>query len=109
MILTFKTSKLEREFAEEKRLRKAYGEQADRIMQRIAVLEAATSLAMVPTIRPERCHPMTHDRAGQFAVDLKHPYRLVFAPTPPVPKLSDGRIDAMQVTAITILEVVDYH
>jgi len=107
--LTFKSAKLEREFGDEKRLKRAYGDQAGHIMRRLAVLEAATNLAVVPTARPERCHLMTGDRAGHFAVDLKQPYRLVFEPTPPVPMLPDGSIDRMHVTAITILEVVDYH
>lgn len=109
MQLTFKSTKLEREFSDEKRLKKVYGEQAAVIMRRLAVLEAATNLAMVPVARPERCHLMTGDRAGKFAVDLKQPYRLVFEPNPPVPRLPDGSIDRTRVTAVVILEVVDYH
>lgn len=43
-------------------------------------------------------------------MDLVHPYRLVFEPAhDPVPRTTDGGIDIDRVTAITIMEVVDYH
>ena len=45
-----------------------------------------------------------------FAIDLVHPFRLVFEPNhDPLPRRKDGGIDLEQVTAIKILEVVDYH
>ena len=50
------------------------------------------------------------NRDGQFAVDLFHPHRLVFEPNHrPLPRKDDGGIDTEQVTAITILDVIDYH
>ena len=43
-------------------------------------------------------------------MDLVQPYRLVFeANHEPVPREEDGGIDTQQVTAITLLDVVDYH
>ena len=80
------------------------------IMMRMAVLKAARSLALVPTTPPDRCHQLSGDRHEQFAVDLVHPHRLVFEPShQPLPRRSDGGIDTEQVTAITILDVIDYH
>ena len=39
-----------------------------------------------------------------------HPYRLVFEPGhAPLPRTEDGGVDAGQVTAIVIVEVIDYH
>ena len=65
---------------------------------------------MVPTTSPERRHLLSSGRRGQYAVDLVHPYRLVFEPDhDPVPRTADGGIDIDRVTAITIMEVVDYH
>lgn len=65
---------------------------------------------MVPTIPPVRRHLLSGGRGGQYAVDLVHPHRLVFEPThDPVPRTTDGGIDIDRVTAITIMEVVDYH
>ena len=44
------------------------------------------------------------------AVDLIHPYRLVLeAGLEPIPCKDDGGIDAEEIMAITILEVVDCH
>ena len=79
-------------------------------MTRLAVLSEAPTLLMVPTIPPNRCHQLHGNRAGQFAVDLVHPHRLVFAPNhDPIPVKADGGIDMEQVTAITVIEIVDYH
>lgn len=76
----------------------------------MAVLQAADTLADVPKIKPDRCHSLTGSKKRQFAVDLKHPYRLVFAPNhEPVPQKYDGGIDLSKVTAILILNVEDYH
>ena len=79
-------------------------------MVRLAVLKNARNLSQVPARRPERRHMLTGNRQGQYAVDLAHPYRLVFVPNhDPVPRLDDGGVDLERVTAITIIEVVDYH
>ena len=76
----------------------------------MAVLRAARSLALVPTTPPDRRHQLSGDRYEQFAVDLVQPYRLVLeANHEPVPRREDGGIDTERVTAITILDVVDYH
>jgi proteic killer suppression protein len=58
---------------------------------------------------PGRCHEITANRAGQFALDLDHPYRLIFKPHPPVPLKADGGIDWPMVTQIVIIGVEDYH
>ena len=44
----------------------------------MAVLNAASDLALVPTTPPERMNQLTEKLNGQFAVDLVHPLRLVF-------------------------------
>jgi len=76
----------------------------------MAVLLSAASLADIPTVPPERCHAMKGDRKGQYAVNVVHPYRLVFEPDhDPVPRSADGGVDLAAVTAIVIIEVVDYH
>ena len=80
------------------------------IMTRLAVLRAAPNFAVVPATPPDRVHALRGDRAGQFAVDLVHPHRLVFEPNhEPLPRLEDGGLDAGQVTAIVLVEVTDYH
>ena len=59
---------------------------------------------------PGGCHELREDRAGQLAVDVTKNLRLIFRPTEdPPPAKDDGGLDWKAVTAITILEVADYH
>ena len=111
MIIAFRTRKLQKTFNAAAALQRAYGARMARaIMMRMAVLKAARNLELVPTTPPERRHQLVGDRDEQFAVALVHPYRLVFeANHEPIPRKDDGGIDTEQVTAITILDVVDYH
>jgi proteic killer suppression protein len=109
--VSFRTSHLLKTFNSEKALVREYGPRnAKRIAIRMAVLFAAPNLAAVPKSKPDRCHPLKGTRDGQFAVDLEHPFRLVFSPDhDPVARSEDGSIDMSQVTAIKIQEVEDYH
>jgi len=55
-------------------------------------------------------HELKSDRRGQLAVDVSKNERLVFEPADdPPPTKPDGGLDWSQVTAVRILEVVDYH
>jgi proteic killer suppression protein len=76
---------------------------------RLASLLAAENLVDMDKV-PGHCHALTEDRAGQFALDLWGPYRLIFEPAnDPVPRTSDQGIDRPQVTQVRILEIADYH
>jgi len=109
--IAFKTRKLAKIFNSEKELQKKYGApMMRRIAARLAVLKNARTLSMVPSTPPERLHPLRGKRKGQHAVDLVHPYRLILQPNhDPLPRGKDGSLDTEQVTAITIIEVTDYH
>jgi proteic killer suppression protein len=111
MNIAFARRKLEKTFNSQTALKKAFGDRMARIVaMRMAVLRHARTLSMVPVTRPERRHLLEGNRAGQYAVDLVHPKRLVFEPNhDPVPRKEDGGINTDQVTAITIVEVIDYH
>ncbi len=83
---------------------------AAKLRQRLSELKAAENLQQTSHLPPARCHELTGNRKGQFSVDLVHPFRLVFKPyEEPIPKTEDGSIDRVKVTAIIIVEVVDYH
>jgi proteic killer suppression protein len=110
MDITFASSKLEKIFNAERLLKKEYGENGRVIMRRMILLRAAKNLAEIPSVKPERCHPLKGNRKGQYAVDLKHPYRLVFnIQNNPIPLLDDDGVDLAKVDAIKILSVEDYH
>ena len=111
MDISFRTRKLQKVFEKPGELKRSYGVRNESALKaRLIVLYKAANLSRVPTIPPERRHQLKGKRKEQFAVDLVHPHRLIFEPDhEPVPLKNDGGIDLEQVTAITILEVLDYH
>ena len=113
MDISFKSTKLEKEFNEGKRLKKVHGDlRAKKIGLRLAEFRAAISLNdfWPPKSGPARCHELTGKRKGELSVDLDHPYRLIFVPNhEPVPLKPDGGLDWKQVTAIMITEIEDTH
>lgn len=90
---------------------RAFGKACARKLKlRLAFLKAAPTLKDVPTEKPHRRHQLTGDRKGEFAVDLEHPFRLMFEPTDMgACRGTDGAVDVSKVTEIRILEVKDYH
>ncbi len=111
MEVSFSTRKLAKVCNSAKEIKASFGQRmADKLQQRLFELQAAETLDDVPRLPPPRCHEMTGDRKGQLAVDLVHPFRLVFSPDhDPLPKKADGGLDWKQVTHIVIDEVTDYH
>ena len=111
MEVGFERKKLARIFNSEKEIVRVYGSKLGKcIMSRLAVLEAAGSLMEIPVTPPFRRHELKQNRKGQIAVDLEHPFRLVFKPNHnPVPVKKDGGLDLKNISAITILKVDDYH
>lgn len=111
MDIVFRRRKLEKIFNLESALKKNFGDRmAKTIMMRMAVLKNAQTLSLVPTSKPDRRHQLKGDRDEHYAVDLVHPFRLIFEPNhDPIPYNDDGSVDIDKVTAITIIEVIDYH
>jgi plasmid maintenance system killer protein len=90
--------------------RKLGSERAKLLQRRLEQLRYAESLEVMRNIQQARCHELKGDRAGQLAVDLKHPYRLIFeVADDPIPMQPTGGLDWKNVRSIRILEVVDYH
>lgn len=98
MNITYKNKKIEAVCKDYTKAVKAYGEDiAFKIHQRIDQIEAAESVEEMIAFRIGRCHKLKHDRVGEYAVDLTHPYRLVF------------EVKGQEIQIANILEVVDYH
>lgn len=77
---------------------RAYGrEMSEKIQMRIDQIRAADTIEEMIQYRIGRCHPLTNKRKGQYAVDLVHPYRLVF----------EKHGNEIQIAHIK--EIVDYH
>ena len=96
--ITYRNRKIERICTNAEAAERAYGrDMADKIHQRIDELSAADTIEMMIQYHIGRCHPLSQDRKGQYALDLVHPYRLVFS--------KSG--DKIQIA--NVIEIVDYH
>lgn len=98
MNITYANKQLKAICTNAEKARRKYGQaMADKIHQRIDEIKASDSIEIMLKFKVGRCHCLKENRKNQYAVDLVHPYRLVFT------KLGD----AIQVAHI--LEIVDYH
>lgn len=111
MNIYFKTKRLQKSCSNVKEMQKRYGKEcADKLSQRLGEIKAFKNLEQLHMLPQARCHALKNNRAGQYAVDLKQPFRLIFIPyNDPVPLKEDGGYDLSKITAVTILEVGDYH
>lgn len=79
MDITYKSNKIEKICTDAKISDRTYGnEMSEKIQMRIGEIEAADTVEEMIKYRIGRCHPLINNRKGQYAVDLVHPYRLVF-------------------------------
>lgn len=98
MEITYKSKKMKSVCTDAKVADRTYGnEMAEKIQMRVDEIKAADTVEEMIRFRIGRCHPLTNNRKGQYAVDLVHPYRLVFE--------KHGN----DVQIAHIMEIVDYH
>lgn len=111
MRIEFRSRLLQQDCNSAKKSARRWGpENAQRLGQRLQEMEAADNLAQLYALPGARCHQLGGDRDEQFAVDLKHPMRLIFeVADDPVPRKIDGGIDLAKVTSVEVVEVGDYH
>lgn len=98
MIITYKNNKIKKVCTNVSEAEKRHGlEMAEKIMLRIDQISAALSVEMMIQFRIGRCHQLKGNRKNQFAVDLVHPYRLVFEKK------------GTEIQIANIIEIIDYH
>jgi len=91
-------------------IRKHGPRRATLLRRRLDQFRAAENLEVLRSLPQVRCHELKGDRAGTLAVDLDHPYRLIFEPANnPVPRKPDGGLYWTAITVIRVLCVEDYH
>ena len=102
---------MEKTSSDKSLLNRRYGARcAGLIQERLDQFGKAKNLAGLRSVPKGRCHELKGKRKGTLAVDLEHPFRLIFEPANnPIPKKPDGGLDWEEVTAIRILSVEDYH
>lgn len=101
MDIVFDDSKFEKQCNDHKLLvRKKGQERAKKIRQR---LDDMRNL-------PGNCHELSGDKSGWLSLDLDGPYRLLFEPAnDPIPQKSDGGMDWINITAVSIIGIEDTH
>jgi proteic killer suppression protein len=104
--ISFKTKKLEKVCSSEAKLNREYGILSRTIMSRLSFLKSAPNLEDVPHHPPHRRHKLKGEYQGMFAVDIKHPKRLIFQPVNIHP---DDEISLKEVVSIEIIAITDYH
>ena len=110
MEISFKKNKLKKQFEDENKMTKAFGDRAGRLQMRLSTLMAASCLADISSDPPDCCHPLSGQRNEQFAITITKNWRLIFeVDHEDIPLLEDGGINLEAVTKICIVEVVDYH
>jgi proteic killer suppression protein len=70
---------------------------AELIHRRVDQLQSADSVEMLVQFSIGRCHQLVGNRKGEYAMDLVHPYRLVFEK------------DKEDVKLVQIINIEDYH
>lgn len=74
MDITYSNTKIKKICMNAKVAERAYGiRMAEKIHQRINELSAADTVEMMIQYHIGRCHPLTNNRKGQYALDLVHP------------------------------------
>lgn len=98
MQIQYKNSRIEKVCTNASEAERKHGREiAEKLQLRIDQISAALSVEMMIQFKIGRCHPLKGKRKNQYAVDLVHPYRLVFE------KIGD------QIQIANIMEIVDYH
>lgn len=98
MLIQYKNRQIQRVCTVASVAERKYGKRmAEKIQQRVDEIMAADTVELMIQFRIGRCHPLKGDRKGQYAVDLVHPYRLVF------------KTRGTEVQIACILMIEDYH
>ncbi|CUH93791.1 type II toxin-antitoxin system RelE/ParE family toxin [Herbinix luporum] len=96
--IKYRTKKLEKICTNANEAEKKLGKRmAEKLHHRIDEISAAPSVEIMLQFGIGRCHPLKGNRKSQYAVDLLHPYRLVFE------KIGN------EIQIANIIEIVNYH
>lgn len=89
--------------------RKLGNNQAKLLHKRLNDLHDAENFSVLIDL-PGHHHPLTENRAGQWACSLEQPYRLIYKPVIPLElALSEEQIKLTQLVEVSIIEISDYH
>ena len=110
MDVTFTDKKLEQCSQDERYCAKYLGARRAKIfLKRFLTLKDAETLEDVRFVAGN-FHELVGNRKGQWACDLDQPYRLIFEPhLKPVPTSANGNYIWIEIKAVEIVEISNYH
>jgi len=110
MEIFYGDNKFKKQLSNSTEIKKAYGINAKIIAIRLAQISAAFSLQVLMTVPGAKCHALTGDMKGSWAISVSGNDRLIFYIThDPIPLNPDKSINVSMVTKITLLRIQDYH
>lgn len=110
MEIDFKTNKLRKQLSNASEIKRYFGLSAKKIASRLADMEAADNLEILTQIPAAKCHPLSGDKRGQWAVNISVNHRLIFEiMNDPIPIIRINEINLKLVNSIRLLKIEDYH
>ncbi len=111
MDILYRNKGIEKACTEQKEAVKRYGpNNQKKLVQRLGEIQAANNLETVLKLPAARCHPLSGDLKGLWAVDLAHPFRLLFRlVNPDGTDIEEKDILPALVVAVRIWDIKDYH
>ncbi len=111
MKVTFGSKKIEKYFTNPKYMKKEFGKLENMATQRFLDFLSFENLQALIDSGLGKCHSLTGDRIGLYAVFLSRNYRILFEINhSEIPRRPDGSIDYKNVTKIKIVNhKEDYH
>ena len=110
MNIEYASNKLEKQLNTASEIKKAFGKMAVKISQRLDEIRSSDTLHILMQIPAAKCHALTGNREGDWAVSISGNHRMIFVITnQPIPRLENKSIDTAKVTDIKITGTEDYH
>lgn len=99
MEIKYKNKKIKKICTDASIAEKEYGQEiACKIQIRIDQISSSPNVELLVQSKMGRCHLLKGNRKNQYAMDLKHPYRLIFT------------VDKeFEIQIAEIKEIIDYH
>ena len=111
MDVQFRTNKLRDAFLEHKIATKQFGDRDGKLyIRRINELASCETLGDVLDLPFGKPHALSGERAGEFAINMVQPRRLIFVPLDEEgQRIAADKIKPGEVKSIQVWEVVNYH
>lgn len=104
MVIVYSSKKFEKQLTDIRLLKKYYGNDYNKIRNRLSELEAANNLSDIPECPPPRRHKLNGNSRDCWGIDYSPNDRIIIRPT--------GEFDINDVSSIVEIEIVDladYH